>query len=232
MDVSGPFLTEPVLDRVFSTGFDSFEASRRKELRETYDEWRESIHENDQDAEKIHRAWVEYVLSQALEYDLDGRKENLKDSEEILQKYSHQVLVQEVDIVTDYVLIDHNDTERPFLIVMVYDAATDLMASGEKDKWSATPAERMVELCRAKGIRVGLVTNGECWMLVDAPMNGVTTFASWYAGIWRQEETYLQAFMDLLGIRRFFGDPNEKLPVLLDESLKYQDEVTDALEEQ
>ena len=36
----------------------------------------------------------------------------------------------------------------------------------------------------------------------------------------------------MLGIRRFFVDRSEQLPALLDNSFKYQDEVTDALGEQ
>ena len=48
----------------------------------------------------------------------------------------------------------------------------------------------------------------------------------------RQEPITLQAFVSLLGIRRFFVDCSEQLPALLDNSLKYQDEVTDVLGEQ
>ena len=96
----------------------------------------------------------------------------------------------------------------------------------------ASPAERMVELCRATNVRLGLVTNGEQWMFVDAPVGAVTTFASWYARHWGQEPVTLQAFVNLLGIRRFFVDRSEQLPALLDNSLKFQDEVTDALGEQ
>ena len=90
----------------------------------------------------------------------------------------------------------------------------------------------MVQLCRPTGCRLGLVTNGERWMLVDAPVGAVTTFASWYARIWSQEPITLQAFVHLLGIRRFFVDEADQLPALFDRSLKYQDEVTDALGEQ
>ena len=100
------------------------------------------------------------------------------------------------------------------------------------DGWSASPAERMVELCRATEVRLGLVSNGEQWMLVDAPVGAVTTFASWYARLWGQEPVTLQAFVNLLGVRRFFVDRSEQLPALLDNSLKFQDEVTDALGEQ
>src|SRR5258708_28690142 len=90
----------------------------------------------------------------------------------------------------------------------------------------------MVELCRATNVRLGLVTNGEQWMFVDAPVGAVTTFASWYARHWGQEPVTLQAFVNLFGIRRFFVDRSEQLPGLLDNSLKFQDEVTDALGEQ
>ena len=69
-------------------------------------------------------------------------------------------------------------------------------------------------------------------MLVDAPVGAVTTFASWYARIWAQEPVTLQAFVHLLGIQRFFVDESEQLPALFDRSLKFQDEVTDALGEQ
>ncbi|MNQ27548.1 hypothetical protein D3C85_408080 [compost metagenome] len=58
------------------------------------------------------------------------------------------------------------------------------------------------------------------------------TYASWYARLWGQEPLTLQAFLTLLGIRRFFVDASEQLPALFDESLQHQEEVTDALGEQ
>src|SRR5690606_28841802 len=47
-----------------------------------------------------------------------------------------------------------------------------------------------------------------------------------------QEPVTLQAFVNLLGVRRFFVDRSQQLPALLANSLKYQDEVTDALGQQ
>jgi hypothetical protein len=35
--------------------------------------------------------------------------------------------------------------------------------------WKASPATRMMELLHATEVRLGLVTNGKHWMLVDAP---------------------------------------------------------------
>ncbi|WP_419611383.1 type IIL restriction-modification enzyme MmeI, partial [Thiolapillus sp.] len=85
---------------------------------------------------------------------------------------------------------------------------------------------------RATETRLGLVTNGERWMLVDAPVGAVTTFASWYARLWSQEPMTLQAFVTLLGINRFFDAKDRRLSALLDDSLQHQDEVTDALGKQ
>ena len=51
----------------------------------------------------------------------------------------------------------------------------------------------------------GLVTNGEHWMLVDAPKGETTGFASWYGWLWLQEPITLRAFRSLLSVERFFG---------------------------
>ena len=45
-------------------------------------------------------------------------------------------------------------------------------------RWKASPATRMMELLRASDVRLGLVTNGEHWMLVDAPPNETTGYYS------------------------------------------------------
>jgi hypothetical protein len=118
------------------------------------------------------------------------------------------------------------------MMICVYDADVSLVERLTGDNWSASPSDRMVELCRAVGTRLGLVTNGEQWMFVDAPSGAVTTFASWYARLWGQEPATLQAFVNLFGVRRFFVDRSEQLHALLDKSLEHQDEVTDALGEQ
>ena len=78
-----------------------------------------------------------------------------------------------------------------------------------------------------------LVTDGERWMLVDAPEDGLTSYASWYARLWSQEPL-TPAFTALLNIRTVFapfgaGDNTYTLAQLFDESVKHQDEVTETL---
>ena len=57
------------------------------------------------------------------------------------------------------------------------------------------------DLCAEFG---GIVTNGEQWMFVDAPVGAVASFATWYARLWSQEPETLQAFISLFSVRRFF----------------------------
>jgi hypothetical protein len=88
----------------------------------------------------------------------------------------------------------------------------------------------MVELLRGTGVRLGLVTNGERWTLVDAPRGPTAGFASWEAGIWQEERAALYAFRSLLGAGRFFSVAEaDTLEALLAESANAQQEVTDQL---
>ena len=87
-----------------------------------------------------------------------------------------------------------------------------------------------MQLLHDTGVRLGLVTNGDQWMLVDAPKGETTGYASWFAPLWLEEPKTLQAFRTLLGSHRFFGVPEEEtLERLLAQSAQDQQEVTDQL---
>ena len=47
VEISGPFLAIPVLERVFPQGFEATDARSRKLLRSAYEEWRDAIEESD-----------------------------------------------------------------------------------------------------------------------------------------------------------------------------------------
>lgn len=230
IEISGPFLAVPVLKEAFPQGLEELNAGKRKRLRQAYEEWREAQETDDPRFEELHAAWIDEVLSRGLELDDDGRGDVLKREGWCSEQLTVALPEHGVSLSPDFAVIGNDDV--PLMLVHTYAPDIDLDANQRFDDWSSTPAERMVTLCRATGCRLGLVTNGERWMLVDAPVGSVTTFASWYARIWSQEPVTLQAFIHLLGIRRFFVDASERLPALLDRSLKFQDEVTDALGEQ
>ena len=60
LEVSGPFLSLPVLMRVFPQGLEEQDSEARKNLRIAHDEW-----EADGRDPAIHTAWLEFVLSSA-----------------------------------------------------------------------------------------------------------------------------------------------------------------------
>lgn len=232
IDISGPFLAEPVLKDAFPQGLEEIDASKRKLLRQAYDEWREAQEIDDHELAAIHAAWIDLVLRQGLELDEDGVGDIFKARRDLPATLKCDLPERGAVLHPDFAVVNDPKGTEALMLVSAYDPNTALDEPVKIDGWAASPAERMVELCRATGVRLGLVTNGERWMFVDAPVGAVTSFASWYANLWSQEPMTLQAFVNLLGVRRFFVDRSEQLPALLDESLKLQDDVTDALGEQ
>ena len=230
IEISGPFLAIPVLKEAFPQGLEELDFAKRKRLRQAYDEWQEALETGDPRFDELHAAWIGEVLARGLELDEDGRGDVLKRRDWCAANVVVDLPEHGVRLSPEFAVVA--DGGKPLLLIQTHGPEVDLEATQRLDGWASTPAERMVALCRATGCRLGLVTNGERWMLVDAPVGAVTTFASWYARLWGQEPVTLQAFVHLLGIRRFFVDESERLPALLDRSLKYQDEVTDALGEQ
>lgn len=232
IDVSGPFLAEPVLKQVFPQGLEQIDPLNRKAVRQAYEEWREAIDLDDPQLPAFQKAWVELVLKRVLELDEDDEEDILKPRAKLSDALTHLIPEHGVTLRPDFAVVDEQNDDRPLMLIQVFSHDVNLDEPVKGDGWATSPAERMVALCRANDVRLGLLTNGERWMLTDAPVGAVTTFASWYARLWGQETITLQAFVNLLGIRRFFVDPSEQLPALFDESLKLQDEVTDALGEQ
>src|SRR5579872_4746941 len=227
IEISGPFLAEPVLKDAFPQGLEGLDSAKKTTVRQAYDEWREALDLDDHDFPKIHRAWIDLILKQVLELDENDSGDVLKSAGKLQDTIRCNVPEHGISLRPDYAVMDGQEDSRALMLITVYEPEVSLTESLEGDAWTASPGERMIELCRATGVRLGLVTNGEQWMLVDAPVAAVTTFASWYARHWGQEPVTLQAFVSLIGIRRFFVDRSEQLPALLDKSLKFQDEVTD-----
>lgn len=228
IEVSGPFLAPPVLEEVFPQGLEGLETGRAQRLRRAHEEWREAVDGDDPDLEALHRAWTDEVLVTALEMDEDllRRGDDVPDGLRVALP-EHGVM-----LAPDLALVDPSHDDAPLLLVHVLEPDADLDATRRFDGLAATPAERMVMLLRGAGCPVGLVTNGERWMLVHAPVGSVASYASWYARLWGQEPETLRAFVSLLGVRRFFGPEDERLPMLYERSLKHQDDVTDVLGEQ
>ena len=228
IEVSGPFIAEPVLRDVFPAGLDALESRNRQRIRNTYREWQTAVDDEAPDLEEIHAAWIEEVLVEALEMKADLLRRGNDVPERLLVDLPEHGFSDRPDVV----LVDPSAADKPLFPIHTYGPDQDLHATVQLGSLAITPSERMITLLRQSGLRVGLVTNGECWMLVHAPAGAVTGLASWYARYWLQEAETLRAFVSLLGVSRFFGPDDEKLPALFERSVQHQDEVTDALGDQ
>lgn len=228
IEISGPFLAVPVLRDAFPQGLEALPSGRPQRLRRAYEEWREAVDMDDPYLTDLHEAWIDEVLASALE--LDGAV--VRRNEAVPADLTVSMLEHGSAVAPDLAIVNPTNADEPLLLMHVYEPDTDLNATRRFDGFATTPADRMVALLRATECPAGIVTNGERWMLVHAPVGAVAGFASWYARLWGQEQETLRAFVSLLGIRRLFGPIADKLPALFERSIKHQEDVTEALGEQ
>ena len=224
IEVSGPFLSMPVLMRIFPQGLDPREPEKARELRLAYEEWLEKPL-----APGRHQAWVRFVLTRFLEFPeiLVLEKQSVPYGIE-----AHMAEYGEM-LRPDYAVVappGHISAGKPHLLLQTYPPGQNLDGPVAGKHWKASPATRMTELLHAMDIPLGMITNGEQWMLVYAPRGETSGYASWYAGIWQEEPITLRAFSSVMHARRFFGvTEGDTLSILLRESAQDQQEVTDQL---
>jgi hypothetical protein len=229
IEVSGPFLTLPVLVRVFPQGLPKVDAKKLGRARAAYEEWANAQDAKASDASALHATWVQLVLGELLEFDDQTLRsgDGLPFGLDVPLAEHHETLRPSMAIVEPS---GRARSGTPRLLIAVWPSDQDLESAVSAARWAASPLERMTQLCRSTGVRLALVTNGERWTVVDAPVGQSAGYASWYAGLWLQEPITLAAFDALLGVRRFFAVANtDTIEALLDESVAFQQEVTDQL---
>ncbi len=174
----------------------------------------------------VHHAWIRHVLTELLEYPPQFLVEG-----QAIPPGMEAVMASFGEILRPEFVLKHRDTaHKPLLLIEPYPPDQDLEKPVAGKTWKASPGTRMMELLHAADVPLGLVTNGEQWMIVFAPRGETTGFGSWYADLWMQEPITLRAFHSLLHLRRFLGvDEPETLAALYAESSKDQQEVTDQL---
>jgi hypothetical protein len=165
VETSGPFLSMPVLARVFPQGLDAHDAGHARTLRLARDEW-ETSQEGSHPETALHAAWIRFVLTETLE--LPG--DRLVEGQAIPPSLHTSVPEHGQTLSPDIALLDPGNgtgAGKPRLLVQVYPPAQDLKRSVSSARWKVSPETRMVELLRGTDTRLGLATNGEQWMLVS-----------------------------------------------------------------
>ena len=251
VEVSGPFLSMPVLMRAFPQGLPVVEPELKKETRLMFDAWEDSKQDR-----AIHHGWCDFVIRNVLQFPAEVIAEGQTIPPGIEARMSEygEVLRPDIAIIPPVRPVNdetnlftstefdskkpnkNNDPtsapklRKPRLLIQFYQPDQDLEKPLHDKHWKASPATRMTELLHASDVPLGLITNGEHWMLVHAPRGETSGFASWYSPLWFEEPITFQAFAALLSVQRFFGvAENDTIEALLTQSAQDQQEVTEQL---
>ncbi|MFB6861098.1 Eco57I restriction-modification methylase domain-containing protein [Streptomyces virginiae] len=227
VDVSGPFLTLPVLLKTWPQ-LDSIDKPLRARLRYEHGVWQS-------DPAAGQGAWTDFVLNELL-----GWGDALREGAEFSEALAVDVPEHDERIAPTFALLEPGSAAEDTaglvadcaILGMTVPAGRHPSQRIPGSAWAATPVDRMAHLCRHHGVELGLVTDGRWWTLVWAPRGGVTTSALFDTVAWTEpvERVVVRAFISLLSRRRFFAvEDAEMLLPLLKESLDSQEDVTDAL---
>lgn len=221
IDISGPFLSVEVLTGALPQGLPPRDSDLAANLRAAYEEWSDQ-----QDDPAIHGAWVKYVLHEALELP----EPVISRGPAIPTALQFSVPEYGETIRPDLIIHNLDKPSEPRMLVQVYRARQNLESEVKDARWKASPTQRMQELLHRTDMRLGLVTNGDQWMLVNAKRNETTGFITWEANLWTPEPLCLRSFLTLFSAHRFFSVPkDETLETWLEDSANDQAEVTNQL---
>jgi hypothetical protein len=221
VEVSGPFLSLPVLMRVFPQQLDTLDAHIARDARLAYSEWEDS--EGDR---AVHHAWLQFVLGRVLRL-----PDEVLLSGQALPPGLEVTLPEHGETLRPQLAVKRPEDERASLLIVSHPSNQPLDRPVADARWrTASPATRMMTLLQGTGVPLGMVINGSDWMLVATRPGEATTYVTWDAALWSEEPLTLRAFCSLLGARRLYGvAETDRLPALLAESAQNQQEVTDQL---
>ena len=258
LQISGPFLTLPVVHRVFPNGLaevraperakirglvaqmmDDRGASRHKVvealLREVFD-WQRHLVIGDAVPETLTEIVAEHSIP--IRPDFGYFDEQADDTDEDTADEGDGEDDDQDDGDEDGSDLERGSdaaiaiaTTGPWkLLGMVTTWGTHPLTRTSTGSWTANAVERLAILLRARDVPVGIVTDGRWWALVWAPRGGAAGAAVWDASLFSEEPSSLQALVALLTRSRFQAETRkDQLPALFAESLERQEEVTEQL---
>jgi len=250
LQTSGPFLTLPVVHRVFPNGLPPVPQQDRARLRGLVAAMLE-------DGGASRHAVIEKLLRHVLDW-----QQHLRIDNEVPQNLAELVTEYNIVVRPDFGFYQEDaededpeeeddeqveDTEDadgsgaeagepahghgPWKMLGSYlPWGTHPLTRTTTGNWTASPVERLAIVLRARDVPVGLVTDGRWWALVWAPRRGAIGAAVWDASLFSEEPASFQALVALANRARFLSEaPDDRLPALLKESLERGEEVTETL---
>ena len=256
LQVSGPFLTLPVVHRVFPNGLldvpvqqraavrtlvaqmmDDRGASRHaviaSVLRDVFD-WQQHLVIDNAMPQNLTEIVADHGVTLRPDFgyfdeDADGAGEETDD--EALPDESDEADPDDDSEGVETAGGATGTGSGPWkLLGMVTAWGTHPLTRSTTGTWTANAVERLAVLLRARDVPAGIVTDGRWWALVTAPRGAATGAAVWDASLFSEEPKSLEGLVALLTRARFQAvQPKDKLPALFAESLERQEEVTEQL---
>lgn len=225
LEISGPFLSLEVLLDVFpQMNLEEDDPDLRQRLRLAYEEWQDNQLGLQPDP-ALHRAWLHFVLTELLVLPAETLQHDT-----VIPASLQATMAEHGETLRPDVAVIDPDSGQARLLIQLLPIGQRLDGALAGRTWKAAPTTRMMELLHATNVRLGLVTNGEQWLLVNAPRQETTGFIAWYAQLWVEEPLTLRAWRSLLSGYRFFNRPEpETLEGMLARSTQNQHAVTDQL---
>ena len=136
VESSGPFLSMPVLLRVFPQGLEQRDAAKASRLREAYEDWLE----RGANQPAIHHAWIRHVLTELLEYP----PEFLAESQAIPPGMEAVIANYGETLRPEFVLKHRDADKKPLLLIEHYAPDQDLEKPVAGKVWKASAGTRMM----------------------------------------------------------------------------------------
>ena len=229
LDTDGPFLSVPALKKAWPTGMPAPDraaldalADAKPAFEKAWDAWDLA---GDDDAAALERyriardRWVDVILRTVLGW---------KDFYRIPASPDIKVHSPDYSVtVTATGSLTRDDATGA--LVLITDPVESLRAPLD-DGWAASPIDRMEELLRASGVRVGVVTDGRWWAVVSARPETMVASGITDSQRWIELPAVRNGFLQLLHFRRLVGRRQEDLLTeLFKDSVAAAEEITESL---
>jgi hypothetical protein len=233
LDTDGPFLSVPVLKKAWPTGMNAPDRSALDALRDAkpafekaWDAW--DLADKDtadrgaaalEEYRQTRDAWVDVILRTVLGWKNFYLTPASVDAK--VHSPDYAVTVSPTGALT------RGDTTGA--LVLVTDPVESLRDPGS-DGWAASPIDRMEELLRKSGVRIGVVTDGRWWAVVSARSETMVASGITDSQRWIELPAVRDAFLQLLRLPRLVGNRKEDLLTeLFGDSVAAAEEITEAL---
>ena len=224
VETDGPFLSIPVLTRVYPQGITPLDASVLGELKEAktpfeqaWDAW-DRDNDASLDAYRAARdAWVDLVIGRVFGW---GRH-HVKDAPVEVVSPNGRVTVHSTGAFR------RNQTTAALTwVIDPVRSMHDLLDDG----WATSPIDRMEMMLHAAGVPIGIVTDGRWWAMVSAPPKTMVASGAVDSQTWVEESDTRDAFAALLAPSRLAGGKDtDRLSAMFVDSVAAAEEITESL---